>query len=174
MPPPRWPVGLVCWTARQAPPIEDTDLGLCHVQPTGVAASVVELDAAQGARGDLDAEDLLEAVAQVSIEDIGYQVHLGMSFGDFGMAVSPTVLNGAENVAGSGALALVVLPQRCARFDRQGRARLAQQRLTLLVQTDHRLARIVRPAVELEQFVHTPAILGARHPRCTTSTAART
>ena len=50
-------------TARQALPLQDTDLDLGHVQPACMVGRVVELDPAQQRRGGLHAEHCFEARA---------------------------------------------------------------------------------------------------------------
>lgn len=177
----RSPVG---GAARQTLPIENADLYLRHVQPTGATGRVVELDSAQYAGGGLDAQDFLEVAAQVSIEVVKNQVHLahprvattqhatdethkvGLAtpHGNLGVATFAAWLDGHEDVASPGALVLVILPQRHAEFGRQGRGRLVQQLFALVVQTDHGFASIVWPSVQLEQFVHAPPILCGEFP----------
>lgn len=114
--------------ARETLALEDSDLDLCHVQPTGVSGSVVKLDATQDARRHLGPEHLLEAAGQMGVEVVRDQVNLahtplaaaqdaankadnvglGAPFGQLRMAPLGPRLDGDKDVASPGALVLVV------------------------------------------------------------------
>src|SRR6266568_8270534 len=68
--------GLLGITACQALALQDTDLDLGHVQPTGMVRRVVELDPAQQCRGRLYTEHFFEARAQMRVEVVQDQVNL--------------------------------------------------------------------------------------------------
>ncbi len=68
-------------------------------------------------------------------------------------------LDGDKEVAGAGTFAFIIFPHGHVGFRRQGLACRAQQLFGFLVHTDDGLAWIVRAGIELQQFVHTGAIL---------------
>src|SRR6266852_5652636 len=94
-------------TARQALALQDSDLDLGHVQPARMVGRVVELDPAQQCRGRLHSEHLLDAPLTAR-------------------------LDGDEDIAGAGALILVILLGRGADLRGQRRTSLTQQLLAFL------------------------------------------
>src|SRR6266853_1943602 len=127
-------------TARQALTLQHTDFDFGHIQPARMVGRVMKFDPAQqGCRG-LHTEDLFEALAQMDVEVVQNQVNLACM--RIPAAQHPADESDEVDLGG------------------QRRASLAQQLLALLVHTDHRLARIVGPSIQRQQFVHASAILG--------------
>src|SRR5260370_12818797 len=165
--------------ARQALALQNSDLDLGHIQPAGMLGRVVELNPAQHCHGRFHTEHFLEALAQMRVEVVQHQVdlaHLGISpaqhpadegdkidlgapGSDLRKAPTPTGLDGDKNSAGAAPLVLVVLLGHGGGLGGQGLTRLAQQLLAFLVQTNHRLARIVGASIQIQQLVHAPTVL---------------
>src|SRR5580700_984453 len=170
---------LLSSTARQALALQDTDLDLGHIQPARMLGCVMELDSAQQCRGRLHTEHFFEALAQMRVEVVQHQVnlahvgiaaaqqpadevdeiYLGASGSDLREAALTSGLYGHKDIAGAGPLVLVVLLGHACGLSRHRAASLAQQLLAFLVQTNHRLAWIVRASVQIQQLVHAPAVL---------------
>jgi len=167
-----------CGAVRQTPikalAIKDADFDFSHVEPTGVPGRVVEYDAAQKCLRLLDAENFLEALAEVGIEVVQNQmdaarggidlfeqmpdeddeIDLGTMVGNHDGSPSSLGFHCHEQIAGAGANVLVIQPHGRSGLDRQGRTRVFEQLLALLVQTDDRLPRSEWTGVEIEQVVH--------------------
>src|SRR6202158_4972315 len=165
--------------ARQALALQNPDLDLGHIQPARMLGRVVELDPAQQCHGHLQAQHFFKALAHMRVEVVQDQVnlahvritatqqpadeideiHLGAPGGDLHEAALTTRLDGDKNIAGSGPLVLVVLLGYDRGLGGQRASSFPQQLLALLVHTNHRLARIVRTSIQIQQLVHAPAVL---------------
>src|SRR5450759_983621 len=165
--------------ARQALALQNTDFDLGHIQPARMLGRVVELDPTQQCRGGLHAEHFVEALAQMRVEvvqdqvdlaDVGVpaaqhpadevdEIDLGAPGSDLCEAPLTTGLDGNKDIAGTGPLILVILLGRYCGLRGQRATSLAQQLLAFLVQTNHRLARIVGTSIQIQQLVHAPAVL---------------
>jgi hypothetical protein len=67
---------------------------------------------------------------------------------------------GQEQVRAAVPLVMLVDPFRFARLDRQGRADLCAQLLRRLVETDHRIVRVIWTAVHIQHIFHAAHELG--------------
>ena len=63
-------------------------------------------------------------------------------------------LYGAENIGRAAALVFVVLSCLASRLGRRGWPHIGMQRDRLLIQTDYRLLRIIRPLVDFQNVFH--------------------
>jgi len=159
--------GAVRQSAIKALAVKDADFDFRHVQPTGVLWRVVKDDASQEFVGDADAEHLLEALAEMRVEVVEYQmdatcrridlfeqvldksdeVGLGTMIGNLHGPSSALGFDRHEQVAGTAPNVLIILPQGHSGPDRQRSPGILEQLLALLVQANDRFSRSERTGV---------------------------
>src|SRR3989338_6757185 len=163
---------------RQAPikalAIKNADFDFSHVEPTGMFRCVMENHTSQQRLCLLDTEHFLEALAKMGVEIVHHQMYtsrrginllkqvlyeshevgLGTMIGDHDRPPSALGLDRHEQVASAGAVVLVILLCGRAGLDWQRRARILEQLLALLVQTNDGFLRMERAGIKVEQVVH--------------------
>src|SRR6202008_3133941 len=150
--------------AAETLPLEDADLDLDHVEPTGVFRGVVGLEAAQDAAGLGGGKGLVESAAgmdrQIVLHDtdaggLGVMdidefahavsiVHGGAPFGDFDLAPGPMRVEGDEEIDGAVAPVLVVVALALSRLGWDRLAHLADELDGGFVEADQRSLGIRR------------------------------
>src|SRR5581483_9434875 len=170
---------LLCRTARQAFALQDSDLDLRHVQPSRVRGRVVKLDPAQQCRCGFHPRHLIETLAQMRVEIVhdqvslacmgisaaqhpagkAHEIDLGAPSSDLRYTPLSARLDSDEDVTRTGALVFVVYLCGCSGPRGQRVTSLAEQLFALLVQGNHWLSHIVGARVQIQQVVHTPAVL---------------
>src|SRR3989338_6829832 len=163
------------WQASiKALAVKNTDFDFSHVEPAGMFWCVVKDDTSQQRLCFLGAEHFLEAFAEMGVEIVHHQVDtsrrginlleqvlhesheigLGAMIGDHDRPPPSLGLDRHEQVASASAVILVILLSGRAGLDRQRRARILEQLLALLVQTNDGFLRMERAGIKVEQVVH--------------------
>ena len=158
----------------QALAIKDANFDFRHVQPTGVLRGVVKDDATQQLVRHLDAEHVLETLAEMRVEvvqyqmnstrrrvdlfeqvlDEGHEIRLGAMIGNLHGPSSAFGFDRHEQVACAAPYVLVIQSHGRSWLDRQGLARILEQLLALLVQANNRFSRPERTSVQVQQIDH--------------------
>src|SRR5262249_54944771 len=87
------------------------------------------------------------------LEDLGV-VHRGMAIGDFDTPPAFQWREHHEQVGGSVALVLVVMPSETSWLRRDRHTRFGDELLRCLIHTDHGTCRIVRSLVSFQHILH--------------------
>lgn len=155
--------------------VKNADFNFSHVEPTGMFRRAMKVDVSQQGIGLLNSEHVLETLAKVGVEVVHYQmgtsrrgvnlrervlyerreVSLGAMISDHDRRPPPPFwLDRYEQVARASAVIFVILLCERTGLDWQGRTRILEQLLALLVQTNDWFLRMVRMSIKVEQVVH--------------------
>lgn len=161
-------------TSIQALAVEDADLDLDHVEPTGVLGRVVEFQTAQDAAGFGRREGFVEGARRVGrqivlhdanaaclgimdIDEVAHAVGIiscGAPRGDLDPSPRPVHVKKDEQIGGAVAAVLIVVALQLAGLGRDGLTDLADELHRGLVEADYRALWIGRFGIEIEHVFH--------------------